>query len=142
MATASADASVAPGTAAGVPSASVASTASNGAPGDAGTAQGNGAGAGAGAGATTPDHVPVTIGAASGSDDGVTTRTLDDVLGQRKPWYKSLGNVSNMVTFVVFVIGLVLVLLLDDGTGRDISKYVLSVGLFGFAGACAAAGVG
>ena len=101
-----------------------------------------GAGAGAGAGGNTSEAAssqtksPQPSGAALEAvyASTPTNRTLDDVLGARKPWYRSLANMSNLITAAIFFVGLLLVLLLDDGALKDVSKYILSVGLFGFAG--------
>jgi hypothetical protein len=51
-------------------------------------------------------------------------------------WEK--GNISNMITFAILIVGLVLRALYDRNTsnklGAEVGKYFLAFGLFGFAG--------
>jgi len=78
-------------------------------------------------------HVPGSAPALSGTGAPTVTdtpRSMHDILNTSQPWYQSLANVSNLITFVVFLIGLLLVSL-DD---HVVFKYILATGLFGFAG--------
>lgn len=60
---------------------------------------------------------------------------LDAMADYRKAFFDK-GNISLMVTFSVMCLGLILVMSVDESKVKDITfeKYILSFGLFGFAG--------
>ena len=80
---------------------------------------------------------PVT---SSSLDAGLPKREFsltDAVLGEQAParqggcWVPNKGDASNIFTLVVMVLGLVFSL---TGADREVTKYTLAFGLFGFAG--------
>lgn len=67
------------------------------------------------------------------NDDGAAPEAKPEVPEpQVEKWYKSKSFISNFTTFVLMVIGLAVEL--NDSTKGTASRYLLSFGLFGFAG--------
>lgn len=118
---------------------------------------GAGASASAGAGKAAEPEVAVAVvapdggaavdgargsgGAAAASGADTPSRAIQ--MPEDPTWHEAYcnkGNISNLVTFVIMVVGLVWVLLEpSDADGaktasRDVGDYVLALGLFGFAG--------
>lgn len=92
------------------------------------------------------DSVDVEAGAAGAgsapSRDIDAGRRRIQLPSEDEPWYvrySDKGTLSNIVTFVIMVIGLIGVATVDraaNETAAVVWDYVLACGLFGFAGAC------
>jgi len=85
---------------------------------------------------TAPKVVTVSINPELG-DTSIQEASLDDQCTKYQPEDPGLlekGNISNVVTFLFMVAGMVMRFTMDDWDDNIAGRYILAFGLFGFAG--------